>query len=167
MTKPKKSTTKARKFVIAGKEELEKDAPVVSNEFIIPDAKEGELAQGQTVTVSADKKFSDDLGIGEPRIVRTFEFAVNQETFGAYFEAFGRNPTAQEIFDSHKQGIAAMLWGDGLVPAEEIEPQVIFSKNKVTYLIVVGAKPMMGRTLIERTQTLTEIFNEPTSKPPH
>lgn len=155
MTKAKKSTNKD-KFYVAGKEEIkDQDAPVVGGEFQTED---GEW-QGQTVTVSADTKFSDDLGTGDAVIIRTFEFLANPETFIQYEKFNQHAPTAREIFESHRQGIAALLWGDGLTPTDKFEPRLVFSKDKTRYLITVGAKPMQGMTLSVKTQTLTEIFN--------
>lgn len=162
----KKSTTKAKKFAIAGKDEIKPGDAVVGGEFQVADAKQDELAQGQTVTVEADTKFSDDHGTGDPIMVRTFEFAVNHEVFNQYKLYNGNYPTAQEVFDSHKNGIAAQLWGDGLRPADEMEPQIIFSKERDKYLIVVGAKPMQGMTLAVKTQTLSEIFNGKSTQSP-
>ena len=158
MTKAKKSTSKD-KFFIEGVDDIKPGNPVVSGEFVIPDAKEGELAQGQTVSVEADTKFSDDHGTGEAVIIRTYEFAANPETFTQYEKFHGHLPYAQEVFESHKVGIEAMLWGDGLMPDPSVETKLIFSKDKTRYLITVGARPMNGGSLPVNTQTLSEIFN--------
>lgn len=126
-----------------------KDAPLVGGEFI---TEEGDW-QGQTVQVQSDKHLEDDLGTGDPVILRTFVFGVNPEAFGR------RTPTSQELFDDHKRGISAMLWQDGLTPMEEVEPRVYLSRDKTKYFITVGAKPQMGQSIIDTTQTLSQIVN--------
>lgn len=150
MAKQKKKVEN-KEFYIAGKDIIvDPTAPVVSNEFV--DANSD--WRGQTVNVDSGIKLEDDHGTGEAIILRTFEFGANPLAFKE------RQPTVQEIFNSHMKGIMGMLWSDGLTPAQEIEPRVIFSKNKEKYLIMVGARPSVGNVLLDKPRTLSEIHNE-------
>lgn len=148
----------AKEFYVEGQEVKDKTAPVVGGEFIIPDAKEGELAQGQTVTVDSGVTLEDDLGTGEAIILRTFEFGANPQTFRDHFQKYGEYPPLQSIFTSHIKGITNLLWTDGLSPAEEIIPQVIVSKKMDKYFIIVGARPRLGQAVLEKPKTLSEII---------
>lgn len=131
-----------------------KDAPLVGGEFVTEDGG----WQGQTVQVQSDKHLEDDLGVGDPVILRTFGFGVNLEAFAKH------TPTSQEIFDSHKKGISALLWQDGLSPVEDVEPRVFLSNDKARYFIVIAAKPQMGQAVLNTTQTLSQIANSTNSK---
>ena len=135
---------------------LDPTAPVVGGEFV---TEEGDW-RGQTVSVDSGIKLEDDIGTGEAVIIRTFEFGANPQVFKDYEKKNGHLPYAQEIFQSHMRGIMSMLWQDGLSPAEEIEPRLILSKKKDKYLIMVGAKPSLGNTILETPKTLSEIANE-------
>ncbi len=149
-------TKEKQKVFFTEKEEItDHDAPLVSGEFVTED----EDWRGQTVEVKADTKLQDDHGTGEAIVIRTFEFGVNPAAFFEYEKAHGTMPPAQEIFSSHRKGIAGMLWADGMSPADEIPPRVILSKDKKRYLIMVGARPSLGQTLTETPQTLSEIAN--------
>lgn len=158
MTQAKTSTTMPKKqkkeFYIEGKDEI-KDvtAPVVGGEFITED---GEW-QGQNVEVKSDKHLEDDKGTGEAIVIRTYEFAMNPQTFREHELRTGNMPTAQDIFQEHRKGIMSLLWQDGLTPAEDIDPRIIFSKGTNTYLIMVGARPQMGQQVLDKPKTLSEI----------
>ena len=85
--------------------------------------------------------------------MRTFEFGANPKVFKL------KNPTKQEVFNDHLKGMEAMLWGDGLKPMTEVEPRLVFSKNKKKYRIFVACQPLMGQVVLERPQTLSQIAN--------
>lgn len=163
MTRTKTSTTmpkkkQAKQFYIAGKDEIkDTSAPVVVGEFITED---GDW-QGQSVEVQSDTKLEADKGTGEAIIIRTFEFALNPETFKQHELRTGSMPTVQDIFQEHSRGIESFLWQDGLTAAKDIEPRVIFSKNNKTYLIMVGARPQKGQMIVDAPKTLSELANDP------
>ncbi len=138
---------KQKQFYIENQVKEDPNAPVVGGEFITEDGG----WQGQTVEVKSEKHLEDDLGTGQPIILRTFQFAVNPEAFNDH------KPTTQEIFDSHKRGIAALLWQDGLTPYEPEPPKVVFSKEGNSYFIIVASIPQMGQTVLETPQTLSQI----------
>lgn len=151
MPKPKPFNTE--KDIIEGKAVA--NAPIVGGEFVTED---GDW-QGQTVQVQSDKHLEDDLGIGEATVLRTYGFAVNPEQFAI------KTPTTQELFDDHKKGISALLWQDGLVPREDVEPRVFLSRDKKLYYITVAAIPQIGQSILENTQTLSQIVNAGKSNP--
>lgn len=149
-----KKSIKQDKFYIKGKEEIKDlDAPVVSDEFLDKRQPEGDY-HGQTIEVRSKTKLEEDLGTGEAVIMRSYVFASNPQLF------LNGRPDSQEIFQSHMKGIQSMLWADGLSPAVEIEPRLIFAPDNKTYLIMVWARPSIGQAVIENTRTLTEIIHE-------
>lgn len=133
------------------------DAPLVGGEFITDD---GEW-QGQTVEVKSDTHLEDDHGTGDPVIVRMFEFTMNPQAFKDH------QPNIQDIFDSHKKGIAALLWQDGLSIIPEVEPRIVFAKDKPTYSIFITARPSIGQTVIDKTFTLSELIPKPNASKRH
>lgn len=164
MTTQKTSTTMPKKkqqpkqFYIAGKDEIkDTSAPVVGGEFI---TQEGDW-QGQTVQVQSETHLEDDKGTGEPIVIRTFEFAMNPQTFKEHELRTGSFPSVQHIFQDHQRGIESFLWQDGLTPAYDIEPRVIFPKGASKYFIMVGARPQTGQTVIETPKTLSELAHDP------
>lgn len=157
MTKTKTSTTTPKPFYIAGKDEIKSDAPVVGGEFVTED---GDW-QGQTVEVQSDTKLEADKGTGEAVIIRTFEFALNPEVFRQHEQRTGSQPTPQQIFIEHQKGVESFLWQDGLSPAYDIEPRVIFAKGTNKYLIMVGARPQKGQMIVDTPKTLSELANDP------
>lgn len=141
-----------KQYFIKGKEEITDDnAPVISNEFVDVQP-EGEY-RGQTIEVKSDTKLEEDLGTGEAIIFRSFQFASNPEMFKN-----GR-PSERVIFDSCVKGIESTLWVDGLKPAKDIPVNFVFAPDNSSFLINVWARPAMGNTLLEDTQTLTEIIH--------
>lgn len=153
-----------KQFYIAGKDEIkDSSAPVVGGEFITED---GDW-QGQTVEVQSDTHLEDDKGTGEPIVIRTFEFAVNPEAFKQHELKTGSFPDAQHIFREHQQGIESFLWQDGLSPAYDIEPRVIFPKGTNKYFIMIGARPQAGQLIVDTPKTLSELANDPRNSKPN
>lgn len=95
----------------------------------------------------------DDRGEGGAAIIRRFEFGVNPQAFAEH------QPTTQDLFNAHLKGIEIALWRDGLQPMTEIEPRLLFSKDKTRYAIFVGAVPAKGHLLHEKPQTLSEVLH--------
>ncbi len=144
----------AKKFFIKDKEVItDADAPVISNEFI--DKVDGDEYRGQTIEVQSETKLEQDTGTGEAIIMRVYEFATDP----TFLQPEATFPTAQEIFQSHMKGIAGMLWGDGMTPATEIEPRLIFTRDRKKYLIMVWARPQLGQAVLETPKTLSEIVH--------
>lgn len=109
---------------------------------------EGEELQAQSTTpLEADK------GQGIEVILRFFDFAADPKVFAEH------KPTAQELFDSHRNGITAMLWADGLSPLQEIEPRLILSKDHKIYRFVVSCVPSLGNTVVDKPRTLSELVS--------
>lgn len=121
----------------------------VSDEFVFEDND----WRGQTVEVESDTKLEADQGEGIPIIIRSFQFAINPLAFEQH------KPTSQELFDSHKKGILAMLWTDGLRPLETEAPRIVFAKDRKSYMIFITCTTGLGQTLLETPRTLSEIAN--------
>lgn len=107
-----------------------------------------EGAEVQQLSTESATKLEDDTGWGPEVILRTFEFSANPET---------PLPSAQILFNSHLKGIEGMLWADGLKPADDIEPRLVFAKNRKGYRIFVACRPMLGQTVLEKPRTLSEL----------
>jgi hypothetical protein len=129
---------KGKKFQV--KELDAKDAPVKDIEW-----------EGEELGVESDTKLEEDKGVGQAIVLRFFSFAANPEVFKQY------KPTANELFTSHKMGIEAMLWKDGLTPYTAIEPRLMFSKDKSHYRFVVGCLP--SQALVDTPGTLTQLIH--------
>lgn len=125
-------------------------APLVGGEFITED---GDW-QGQTVEATSDKHLEDDHGTGEHVILRTYQFLANPLAFSNH------TPSVQDIFESHRNGITALLWQDGLTPRLDIPPQFVLAKDKKSYLFIVASTPSVGQSVLETSKTLSEIINE-------
>lgn len=122
-------------------EENAKDSPVKDIEW-----------EAQELGVESSTPIESDLGTGQPIVLRFFHFSANPLALKE------RKPTAQELFESHRRGIESLLWADGFSPYFEIEPRLMFSKNKDYYGFVVAAIPSLGNSMMEKPQTLKEIL---------
>lgn len=128
-----------KKFKLTEKNAI--NAPVKNIEW------EGEELQAQSKT-----HLEQDLGTGAKTVYRFFEFAANPEAFK------NRKPTAQELFNDNKKGIMAMLWKDELRPLEQIEPRLIFSKNKKFFRIIIICVSTSIIGILEDTKTLSQLL---------
>ena len=106
--------------------------------------------EGEQVEAYSDTKISDDKGTGNPVVLRTFQFGVNPEAFKQH------KPTAQELFESHRRGIEALLWQDGMAPFQEVQPRLTFSKNKKFYSFIIACLPR--EVLVDTPQTLSQLL---------
>lgn len=105
----------------------------------------------QSLEAQSKTKLEDDVGHGNPAIIRRFTFGINPVAFKEY------QPTKQELFNSHYKGIEIALWRDGLKVLPDVNPRIVVNQEKMNYEIFVAAQPMRGHILRERPQTLTEI----------
>jgi len=128
-----------KKFKVVEKDA--KDAPVKDIQW-----------EGEEVGAESTTKIQEDKGTGTPIVMRFFDFAANVEAFKQH------KPTAQELFMTHKMGMEAILWNDGLTPCEAIEPRLLFSKDGSQYRFVVSCIPSLGNALIDKTHTLSELL---------
>lgn len=117
-----------------------KDAPVKDIEW-----------EGEELGVESTTKIQDDKGVGQAIVLRFFDFAANPEVFKQH------KPTANELFASHKMGMEALLWKDGLTPSLDVDPRLMFSKDGSLYRFVVPCIP--SQALVDNPQTLTELLN--------
>lgn len=106
--------------------------------------------EGEEVQVQSDTKLESDMGTGHPIVMRFFDFGANKETFKQH------KPTAQELFNSHRMGIEALLWRDGLKPLDAVEPRLLFSKNQENYRFVITCTPTQA--LVDTPKTLSQLI---------
>lgn len=90
-----------------------------------------------------------DKAQGKPIILRTFEFQLNPN--------LPKNIkfSKQDIFNSHKELIEKILWGDGLRPLDEVKPpKVQISKKLNKYRIFLVCQPRSGATVVDTMRKL-------------
>lgn len=108
--------------------------------------------EGEEIGVESTTKIEDDKGVGQEIILRSFDFAANPETFNTH------KPTPQELFESHRRGMEAMLWTDGMAPYQAIEPRLMFSKDGTKYRFILSCIPSLGNSIIDKTKTLSQLL---------
>lgn len=110
-----------------------------------------EVKQGE---VHSDIKLEADEGDGKTIVVRSFDFKVNPQAFKE------RTPSKQELFNAHAKQIEVILWKDGMKVMPDVKPQLMLSKNRKFYRIVVGAEPEKGHLInsltLDKQQTLSQ-----------
>lgn len=109
--------------------------------------------EGEELAVESNYKLSDDKGEGRAVVLRFFEFGANTETFKIH------KPTAQELFNTHIKGMESLLWRDGLKPFTDVEPRLMFSKDKTKYRFILAAIPLRGDI---KTNTLSQLLTNST-----
>lgn len=105
----------------------------------------------ESVAVESQTKLEDDVGRGNPVVMRSFTFKINKTAF------LSNKPSKQELFDTHARGIEMILWRDGLTFEKRWEPRILFNKKATHYTIFVVATPARGQTLVDQTRTLSEL----------
>lgn len=106
--------------------------------------------EGEEVSAQSETKLESDTGTGKPIVIRFFDFGANPLVFKQH------QPTAQELFDSHRKGIESLLWRDGLKPIEGIEPRLMFSKDKSSYRFVITC--VTSQALVDTPKTLSQLL---------
>lgn len=110
-----------------------------------------DVKQGE---VHSDTKLEDDVGDGKAIIIRSFDFRANPSAFKE------RTPSKQELFNAHALQIEAMLDGDNLMVMPDVKPQLVLSKQRNGYRIIVGAEPKVGQSISlrdhDKFQTLSQ-----------
>ena len=89
-----------------------------------------------------------DPGQGRELVIRQFEYSKNP--------AFKGHLTKQELFNMHWRQMQITLWGDGLVPFEDIEPRVILGKKG--YKIFITCKPRLRTVIVDKPLNLKDII---------
>lgn len=125
---------------------IEKDAK-------LPGDQHGDLQwEGEEVRAESKTKLEDDRGSGRAVILRFFDFGANVASFKEH------KPTAQHLFNSHIKGIESLLWRDGLTFFKEVEPRLMFSKDKTKYRFIIAAVPNASNVLADKPKTLSQLL---------
>lgn len=124
------------------------------NKFKSVDKETLDQWEGEEIAVKSDTKLESDMGTGQAVVIRFFEFGANPEVFKQH------KPTPQELFNSHRKGIEALLWRDGLKPYEGLEPRLMFSKSHKNYRFIITCIPMAGSAFTGNTQTLSQLLTK-------
>lgn len=104
-----------------------------------------------SMEAESETKLEHDEGHGAAIIIRCFKFKFNPTVLAQYV------PTKQELFNAHHKGIELALWKDGLTVWPDVDPRIKINEQDMSYEIFVGAKPSRGQTLLQETQTLSQI----------
>lgn len=110
-----------------------------------------DVKQGE---VHSDIHLEDDEGSGKTIVIRSFDFKANPEAFRQH------TPSKQELFSAHAKQIEILLWEDGLEVMPDVNPQVILSKRRTGYRIVVGAEPRRGQIITRRDQDRIQTLSQ-------
>jgi hypothetical protein len=102
-----------------------------------------DVKQGE---VHSDIHLEEDTGHGKSIVIRSFDFKANPQAFK------DRTPSKQELFNAHAKQIEILLWKDGLNVMPDVKPQLILSKQRNHYRIVVGAEPRKGQIILPSDQ---------------
>ena len=111
--------------------------------------------------VSTDGVPMVDAGIGRPLILRTFEFSINPVT-EAKLKEKNITVTKQDLFNQHWPQIRALIWSDGLVANQEVDPRVIVGKTR--YRIFILCEPKFRNLVADRPTTLQDVFKKTIKK---
>lgn len=110
-----------------------------------------DVKQGE---VHSDVHLEDDEGSGKTIVVRSFDFRANPQAFREY------TPSKQELFNAHAKQIEEYLFADGLQVMPDVKPQLILSKKREGYRIVVGAEPRQGQIITRRDQDKIQTLSQ-------
>ncbi len=110
-----------------------------------------DVKQGE---VHSDIHLEEDTGHGKTVVIRSFDFQANPSAFKE------RTPSKQELFNAHAKQIEVVLWKDGLQVMPDVKPQLVLSKQRNHYRIIVGAEPRKGHLISsldqDKYQTLSQ-----------
>src|SRR3990167_9942610 len=93
-----------------------------------------------------------DTGTGKPFILRNFWFKFDPQLLHNIKEKKAAFPSKQELFNSVWQQIRIMLWGDGLVASEDVEPRISFKKKG--FFVHLLCEPKTGVIVADTPRTL-------------
>ena len=92
-----------------------------------------------------------DPGVGKTVSIRVFQFKINPQKLKDF------PADKQLIFNSHAKQISTILWGDGLIPFESINPRVIIDLKKGFYNIFVPWEAKRDVMFMEKPKNLSEL----------
>ena len=91
-----------------------------------------------------------DPGTGQTVSIRTFGFKMNPTK--------KELPDKQMLFNAHARQISTILWGDGLIPLEEVNPRVIIDMKKHMYTFFIPCKARREVLFMEKPKNLSEML---------
>lgn len=94
-----------------------------------------------------------DPALGKTMTIRIFEFQMNPNLIEV---------DRQTLFNSHAKQISTILWGDGLVPFEQVPPRVIIDLKGKKYQIFVPCVAKTGTFFAEDAKSLSQHLTKPT-----
>lgn len=91
-----------------------------------------------------------DPAQGKTISIRVFEFKMNPKMIKDFPN------DRQTIFNAHSKQIKTILWGDGLIPLEEVAPRVIINKRKYKYQIFVPCEARLNVNFVDKPKSLSQ-----------
>lgn len=64
----------------------------------------------------------------------------------------------QQLFNDHAKFIERLLWGDGLIRLEGVNPRVIINKKRLFYEILVPCEARRGIMFMEKPHNLSQLL---------
>lgn len=90
-----------------------------------------------------------DPGTGQTISIRTFSFKMDPTKMKDF-------PDKQTLFNSHAKQISTILWGDGLIPLEEVAPRVIIDAKKHMYRFFIPCRARLSVQFMDKPKNLSE-----------
>lgn len=98
----------------------------------------------------------NDPATGKTVTLRTFYFKMTPEVAKK-----GNFPLDNQLlFNSHARQIKTILWGDGLIPVEDIAPRITVHPKKHMYQIFVLCEARANVLFMEKPKGLTEVLSK-------
>ena len=91
-----------------------------------------------------------DPGTGRTVTIRVFQFKMNPN--------IKQFPDRKQLFNTHARQIKTILWGDGLIPLEEVNPRVIIDMKKHMYTFFIPCKARREVLFMEKPKNLSEML---------
>lgn len=103
-----------------------------------------------------------DPGKGQELVLRQFEFYFDPKALNAIGEKRIPAPTKQELFNSNWPQMRIMLWSDGLIANQDVEPRIIIGRKR--YKIFILCQPRVKASgvkemVVDKAKNLSEILN--------
>ena len=108
---------------------------------------------GQDIKAESDPII--DPGTGKSVVLRVFEFGVNPKTARELREKKIKL-SKQDLFNAHWPQIRALIWGDGMVANQDVDPRVIVGRK--SYRIFVLCEPRMGVMVNDKHRNAKDIL---------
>lgn len=95
-----------------------------------------------------------DPGTGKTVSIRVFTFKIDPSKLRLVPK------DKQKLFNDHSKFIEKVLWGDGLIRLDGVNPRVIINKKGLFYQIFVPCEAKRGVMFMDKPHNLTKLLAE-------